>query len=215
MKKSLSVLAALVSAGPALAHHPLAGAPMETFTQGALSGIGHPLLGFDHLFFIALVGIAALYTGHARRAPLAYIAAMLVGTLAVSFGMTLPAAEIMIVLSLLGLGALVASGRALGMGAAMGIFALSGLFHGAAFGGSIAEQEAAVGGGVLIGYLLGLGVTQYLIALAAGWVALNLWRASEASAMAARLSGAVVAGIGLFLALETVEGAAFAALGLS
>ena len=64
MKKILW-LAGAISVVPtlAVAHHPLGGMPMETFAHGVLSGIGHPVLGFDHLFFVALVGVAALYTG--------------------------------------------------------------------------------------------------------------------------------------------------------
>ena len=214
MKKLSLTLAALGLASPALAHHPLAGAPMETFAQGVLSGVGHPVLGFDHLFFIALVGIAALYTGQRKLAPLGFVGAMLLSTLMMSFGVVLPAIEPMIILSLLVLGFVVASGRALGMTVAVWLFAIAGLFHGMAFGESIAAQEAGMGLQVLIGYLIGLGVTQYLIALAAGWAALKFWNATESTAMAARLSGAVVAGMGLFLGLEAVEGAAFAALGL-
>ena len=214
MKKYLTAAGALLSmTTPALAHHPLAGAPMETFLHGVLSGIGHPILGFDHLFFIALVGIAALYTGHRRVAPGAYIAAMLAGTLAISFGLALPAAEIVIGLSLLVLGAVVLSGRALGFGPALVLFALFGLFHGAAFGGSIAAQEAGVGGGVLVGYLIGLGITQYLIALAAGWIVGTGLKAADASAVQARLAGAVVAGVGVFLTLENAEGLVFVAMG--
>ena len=214
MKKLSLILATLGLGSPALAHHPLAGAPMETFAQGVLSGVGHPILGFDHLFFIALVGIAALYTGQRMLAPLGFVGAMLLGTLMMSFGIALPAIEPMIILSLLALGFVVASGRALGFATAIGLFAVAGLFHGMAFGESIAAQEAGMGLQVLIGYLIGLGVTQYLIAIAAGWVALKVWNATESTAMAARLSGAVVAGMGLFLGLEAVEGAAFAALGL-
>ena len=55
---------------------------------------------------------------------------------------------------------------------ALAAFAGFGLFHGAAFGGSIAAQEAAVGGGVLI--TLGLGVVQYAILAASGWIAWNV-----------------------------------------
>mgnify|MGYP003674116223 FL=1 len=50
------------------------------------------------------------------------------------------------------------------------MFGLLGLFHGAPFGGTIAAQEAGVGSAVLVGYLIGPGVTQYLFALAAGRV---------------------------------------------
>lgn len=214
MKKLFSTMAALTVAGPALAHHPLAGQPMETFAHGMLSGVGHPLLGFDHLFFVALVGIAALYTGRLMIAPLGFILGMLAGTLLMAAGIALPMVETMIVVSLILLGAAVASGRGLGLATAFAAFGIAGLFHGAAFGESLAAQETAVGGSVMIGYLLGLGITQYLIALFAGFVALNVWKASDASATAPRLAGAFVAGIGVFLAMEQLEGAAFAALGL-
>jgi len=214
MKKYLIAAGALLSMStPALAHHPLGGLPMETFAHGVLSGIGHPILGFDHLFFIALVGIAALYTGRRFAAPGMYIAAMLVGTLAISLGLALPATEIIVGLSLLVLGGVVLSGRALGIGPAIILFGLFGLFHGAAFGGSIAAQEAGVGGAVLVGYLLGLGVVQYLVALAAGWLVGTALKATEATAVQARIAGAVVAGVGVFLTLENAEGLVFQAMG--
>ena len=208
MKKILLTLAGVVATtAPALAHHPLGGMPMETFTHGLLSGIGHPLLGFDHLFFVAIVGIAAVYTGFARLAPAAYIAAMLAGCLLMSLGVGLPMKEVVIGLSLLVVGGVVLSGRAFALIPALVVFAGFGLFHGSAFGEAIAAQEAGMGASVLVGYLIGLGVLQYGIAVAAGWVASTLWKATEATAIQARLAGAVVAGIGLYLTMENVEGA--------
>lgn len=188
---------------------------METFTHGVLSGVGHPLLGFDHLLFVVIVGIAALFTGYARSAPLAYIGAMIVGCLMMSMGVGLPLKEFLIGLSLLVVGGFVLSGKAMSMTLALVLFAGFGLFHGSAFGDSIAGQEAGVGGAVLIGYLLGLGVVQYFIAMAAGWFARTTLDATQANVVNARLAGAVIAGVGLFLTLENLEGFAFAAAGLS
>jgi len=37
---------------PAFGHHPLGGMPWQTFAHGILSGLGPPLLGFDHVFFV-------------------------------------------------------------------------------------------------------------------------------------------------------------------
>ncbi len=199
----------------ALAHHPLGGMPMETFAHGILSGAGHPLLGFDHLFFVIIVGIAALYTGREKLAPAAYIAAMMTGCLMMASGTGLPMKETIIGLSLLVVGGVVLSGRALGLVSALALFAAFGLFHGSAFGDVIAQQEATAGTPVLIGYLVGLGVLQYAIALAAGWVAKNIWKATEATAIQARLAGAVVAGVGLYLSLENAEGLVIKALGWS
>jgi len=212
---SLAALAVIASGSASLAHHPLAGMPMTSFSDGLLSGVGHPLLGFDHLFFVIAMGIAAAYTGYARSAPLAYIVAMVVGCLAMSFGVGLPLKETMIALSLLILGAVVVSGRALSLPMAVLLFTGFGLFHGSAFGDSLVEQEAALGSQVLIGYLIGLAALQYAIAIAAGWFVKTVLGSANASAVNARLAGAVVAGIGVFLTLETLEGAAFAALGIA
>lgn len=211
MKRLLAAAFALI-ATPALAHHPLAGAPMETFTHGLLSGIGHPVLGFDHLFFIIAVGIAAVYTGRLTIAPLGYIGGMLGGIALILGGIALPAVELVIALSLLVSGAILMTGRAMNLILCLGLFAALGLFHGWAFGESLTAQEAGVGGTVIIGYLLGLAVIQYAIAFGAGWVARRFGDA--ASDLAPRLSGAMVAGVGLFLVLEVAEGAAFAALAI-
>lgn len=213
MKRILTAALAL-TATPALAHHPLAGAPMETFSHGVLSGIGHPIWGFDHLFFIVAVGIAAVYTGRGLTAPLGYIAGMLGGVALILSGVALPAVELVIALSLLIMGAILMSGRGVKLPTAIGLFALLGLFHGWAFGESLAAQEAGIGGGVIVGYLLGLALTQWLVAVGAGLALKRLWGAVSADAIQARLAGGVVAGVGAFLVLETVEGAAFAALGL-
>lgn len=213
MKRILAAALAL-TATPALAHHPLAGAPMETFAHGVLSGIGHPILGFDHLFFIIAVGIAAVCTGRALTAPLGYIAGMLGGVALILNGVALPAVELVIALSLLIAGAILMSGRGLALAASIGLFGLLGLFHGWAFGESLAAQEAGVGGGVIAGYLIGLAVTQWLIAVAAGYALRKIWGAVSADAIQSRLAGGVVAGVGAFLVLEAAEGAAFAALGL-
>lgn len=203
---------ALVSA-PAFAHHPLAGQPMETFAHGLLSGIGHPLLGFDHLFFVLAMGVAALFTGMPKSAPLAYIAAMMAGVGIAAAGIALPIVEPVIVLSLLVVGGVLLSGKALKFQTAVLLFAGAGLFHGAAFGGAIAAQESA-SAQVLVGYLLGLAALQWAMAVGAGMAAQKIWGAAEASNIQSRLAGAAVAGVGAFLALETIEGVVFSALGI-
>ncbi|MGF1501365.1 MAG: HupE/UreJ family protein [Paracoccaceae bacterium] len=209
-------LGALVSlvALPAAAHHPLGGLPMETFSHGLLSGIGHPLLGFDHLFFVAVMGIAAAFTGRRFVAPLGYLAAMIAGVALVVGGVALPFVEQAIAVSLLVLGGLVMAGRAIPLAGAVGLFALAGLFHGWAFGEALAGQEGGAPVAVTAGYLLGLAAVQYAIAVAAGLAVTAGLRAATAQDMPARLSGAMAAGAGAFLCLEVLEGAAFAALGL-
>ncbi len=206
MQKAFIVVALAVFSQTAYAHHPLGGLPMETFSHGLLSGIGHPLLGFDHLFFVLLVGIAAVFTRSGVFGPLAYIAAMLLGCLIVSISAALPAAEFMVALSLLVLGAMALSGRAFDPRLWLLTFAGFGLFHGAAFGSVLAAQESGSAMPVLGGYLLGLGVVQYALALASGYLCTAVWGARQATALQPRLAGAMVAGAGLLLVLEHLEG---------
>ncbi len=206
MQKIIVLMLLSLLAGPALAHHPLAGMPVTTFVQGLMSGFGHPILGFDHLFFVTSVGIIAIFTRHRILAPLIYIVAMLGGCLATALWTTLPATELMIALSLLVLGSMLLSGHRFSLPTILFAFAGFGLFHGAAFGLSLATQEAAYDIQVLVGYLLGLGLTQFAIALAAGLVCTMLWKVSHASAIQPRLAGAMVAGAGLYLTLEHIEG---------
>lgn len=219
MKSSTSralVALLIVGVSPAVfAHHPLDGMAMSTFGQGVLSGLGHPVLGFDHLFFVVAVGLVAAFTGRAYVAPAAYIGAMLIGCTLMALGVVLPGIEAVIVASLLILGYLVMSGRALALAPAMTLFALAGLFHGAAFGGAMATAEAGAATTVLVGYLIGLGVVQYALAAGVAWFTRSVWKASDATAIQPRLAGAVVAGVGLVLALEAIEGAMFAAFGIA
>ncbi|MGB3554353.1 MAG: HupE/UreJ family protein [Jannaschia sp.] len=205
MKRLLSAAALATMASPAMAHHPLGGLPMETFAHGLASGIGHPVLGFDHLFFVLAMGIAASFTARRATAPFAYVAAMLAGCALAISGLTLPAAEAMIVLSLLVVGFAVARGRALSGNTALVLFAGFGLFHGAAFAGALTGQEGGASVAVLAGYLIGLAAIQYALALAAGYAARGLL-GGTASTINARLAGAMVAGIGVFLGLEMAEG---------
>ena len=139
----LAAVAAVV-ATPAFAHHPLAGAEMTTFTHGVLSGIGHPILGFDHMFFVIAVGIVAAVIGRLSTAPLAYIAGMLGGIALITNGVALPYIEFVIAGSLIILGGLLASGRSMSVPLSMALFVGAGLFHGWAFGQTITGQELSL-----------------------------------------------------------------------
>ncbi len=209
MKKILLCVASTLATlfvVPAFAHHPLGGLPMETFSHGMLSGVGHPLLGFDHLFFVLLMGVAAAFTANRFLSPLAYIISMLVGCLVTAMWTTLPAVELVVALSLLVLGSMLLSGRQFSGTSLLVVFALFGLFHGGAFGASIATQESGLALPVLVGYLIGLGVIQYVLAFISGTVCTSAWKASSMATLQPRLAGAMVAGVGLFLVLEHAEG---------
>ena len=47
----------LFASGPASAHHAMGGKTPTTFAEGMLSGLGHPVIGADHLAFLIAVGV--------------------------------------------------------------------------------------------------------------------------------------------------------------
>ena len=209
--KYLFLVVVSLLAMPASAHHPLAGMPMETFAQGLLSGIGHPVLGFDHLFFVIVVGVAAVFTNRAKVAPMFFIGGMLVGVALILVGIQLPMVDLVIALSLLVLGCIVLAGKALSYKVAALLFAVVGVFHGWAFGGTLVGQES-IHAMVVSGYLIGLALTLWFIAVAAGYVVNNIWHATSSTDIKTRLTGAVVAGVGATFTLELIENVVFSAI---
>jgi len=69
---------------PAAAHHPMGGAMPETLWQGFASGIGHPVIGLDHLAFLVAAGVlaAALPRSSALRVLASFLIASMGALLA-------------------------------------------------------------------------------------------------------------------------------------
>lgn len=90
---------ALLMAGPALAHHPMEAMHLvpNAFT-GLLSGLAHPLLGPDHLLF--LVALALVGLQRSGRWMLTLLAVGLSGTALGLVWPGLPAAELLVSLTL-------------------------------------------------------------------------------------------------------------------
>ncbi len=53
------------------AHHVMGGRMPATFAEGLLSGLGHPVIGIDHLAFIVAVGLAVGVAGLSLAMPAA------------------------------------------------------------------------------------------------------------------------------------------------
>ena len=196
-----SPLVLAASIAPAFAHHPTDGQLPASVMSGLLSGIGHPIIGLDHLAFIAGVGIASAFLPRGIIAIAAFVVATVVGCALHLRGVTLPGAEFIVAGSVLFVGVAIMSGRAMPAILAASIFALAGLFHGYAYGEAIfgAEQTPVAA------YLIGFAAIQTAIAAAAMLITKGL--ASMASAVPARLAGAVIAGIGLTFLVQNVESA--------
>ncbi|ODS02733.1 urease accessory protein UreJ [Methyloceanibacter marginalis] len=186
----LTIAGLLLTIEPALAHHAMGGEMPSTFGQGLLSGLAHPVIGLDHLAFLIAVGVAVGVGGLSLALPVAFVVASALGVVIHLFGFNLPGVELLVAASVVLIGALVASGRALPL-AAWGACSASPGFSMAMPTASRLSAEATP----LWAYLLGLVVIQS--ALSVG-VALITRRAGEGvSAIAPRLAGAVVVGVGL------------------
>lgn len=196
--KSLSLIALAAGglmAEPAFAHHVMDGSLPKTFTDGLLSGLGHPIIGLDH--FAAVVAVGCLAAAHRAGSLLAvgFVVAMIAGVAAHLQGATVPGAEILVALSVVVLGSILLTHREMKAGAALALFAAVGLLHGYALGESIFGAEQTP----LLAYLIGLAVIQSAIALAAMRVARLM---AQPDAMRLRLVGAGIAGMGIAILVQ-------------
>jgi urease accessory protein len=192
----------LLAAAPASAHHVMGGRTPSTFMEGLVSGLAHPVIGPDHLAFLLAVGVVVGVGGLNLALPVVFVAAMAIGVMVHVNGVGLPDAEIIVALSVLLAGVLIAYGRALPVAIWGTLFAVAGLFHGYAFGESIFGAEAAPLGA----YLLGLVAIQSAVIVGIAMVARRM--GSGISAWAPRLAGALVVAVGaIALAGQLVLGA--------
>jgi urease accessory protein len=177
---------------PAFAHHAMGGQLPSTFAEGFLSGLGHPVIGLDHLAFIVAAGVIAGIAGLGLWMPVVFVVASILGVSIHLQEVNLPAVELLIALSVVVIGILLAGDWSkLGRGAWAAIFAAAGLLHGYAYGESIVGAEPAP----LWAYLAGLAIIQSAIAV--GMAALASRQEWTTSTLAPRLVGAVVLGIGI------------------
>ena len=196
---ALALALTLAGLATAHAHHVMGGQTPATFVQGLLSGLGHPVIGIDHLAFIVAMGVAVGVAGLSLAIPALFIVASALGVALHVRGIALPNVEFIVAVSVLLVGAAVASGRAMrtsgwtsgwtwtwGWAA---LFAVAGLFHGYAFGESIFGAEPTP----LAAYLVGLVIVQGALATGVALIA----QRSSAAAVQPRLAGAAIAGVGI------------------
>ncbi|MCA3282294.1 MAG: HupE/UreJ family protein [Roseomonas sp.] len=160
---------------PAAAHHPMDGAMPETLWQGFASGIGHPVIGLDHLAFLLAAGVlaAALPRGEALRAIAGFLMAGMAGLALHMAGIGLGPIEALIAASVLLAGLALLVAKRVSAPALLAGFALAGLFHGHAFAEAVIGAEATP----ILAYLAGLAVIQGALMLGAMALAQQATRA--------------------------------------
>jgi urease accessory protein len=200
MKTPVSFIAAgLFALLPALgwAHHPMGGQVPGTFVQGLLSGLGHPIIGLDHAAFIVASGFLLAMARRGMWGIAALVAGSLVGAVLHLAGWSLAGGEGLVAVSVILVGGLVASRRAIQLPWLAGVLGVAGILHGHAYAESIIGAEAAPLGA----YLAGFSLIQLAVA-ATGFFAHRRLIAKRESLVspASSVLGSAVAGVGaLFL----------------
>ena len=201
-----SGLLALLLATPALAHHPMGYQVPATFIEGFLSGLGHPVIGLDHLAFVVAVGLLAATRAKGFILPIAFVIAALVGTGIHLAEVSLPWAEFWISASVLAVGLLIALGSQIPALALATLAGFAGIFHGYAYGEAIIGATAAP----LLAYLVGFTAIQLGISLGAFWLGRRGFGlgtlAADQPALNLRKAGWGIGGMGLALTYAQVLG---------
>ncbi len=176
----------------------------QTFLQGLLSGIGHPVIGFEHVAAVIAVGCLCATQRRGEWLGLGYVLAMMIGAAAHIGEATVAGSEFFVAASMIALGLLLVRKPPLRLDIAIALFAFAGLVHGYALGEPIAGAERTP----LIAYFIGLALIQAAIVLAVLYGARAFTARGTANGSVVRVLGAVVAGIGVAVLVQQVIAAA-------
>ena len=196
LKKNLFLIFFLISF-PAFAHHPMGGALPQNFLNGILSGIAHPIIGFDHLAFILTFGIIASYFKNKVILPLYFITFSLIGTiLSVNF-LVVPFSELIISLSIIIAGLTSLYDKKINIYFPIILALGGGFFHGYAFGQSVVGIEASP----LIAYLIGIALIGFVLIFGSSFLITKYYYLT----LKPKFVGAIFTGVGLTYFIENVE----------
>ncbi len=197
-------LGLLLMSSPALAHHPFGGKTPTNFFEGFLSGLGHPVVGIDHLTFTIAIGLLAATLGLRGLAiPIAFVIAAVAGTGFHLASVDLPALEIIISASVLLFGIFLARKSVPNLVLATLGAAVAGIFHGYAYGEAIIGAEM----NPLVAYLVGFTFIQLAIALIAYTIGqFTIKTVSEPPNLSLRFAGFTICGIGAAFLASSVLG---------
>ncbi|MCP1676990.1 urease accessory protein [Natronocella acetinitrilica] len=179
----------------ALAHHPMGGGVPDSAWRGLLSGLGHPIIGLQHLFFI--LAVAALAVMYPRRVgaltAVGFVFATLLGATTHVLGFSFLLADSLVAISLIVAGVMLAFLTGLRASTLVIMVTVSGLFHGHAYAEAIIGATAAP----ILAYLLGFSLMHLLLIL--GVAEVGRWAYVRMPGMGRRvlrLTGGCVALVG-------------------
>ena len=195
-KKNLSLIFFLISF-PAFAHHPMGGELPLNFLNGILSGIGHPIIGFDHLAFILTFGIITSYFKNKVILPLYFLTFSLIGTIVSVNFLVVPFSELIISLSIIVAGLTSLYEKKINIYFPIILALGGGFFHGYAFGQSVVGIEASP----LIAYLIGIALIGFVLIFGSSFLITKYYYLT----LKPKFVGAIFTGVGLTYFIENVE----------
>ncbi len=159
---------------------------------GFLSGLHHPISGWDHILAMVAVGIWGAQLGAPAiwLLPVTFPVVMALGGMLALIGLVLPAAEVGIALSALLLGIMVLSEARPPLWTAAALVGFFAVFHGYAHGAELPVGES--------GLLYSMGFVVATGCLHAVGIALGLVHRWRWGRLALRGTGAVIAVAGVF-----------------
>ncbi len=168
--------------------------PAVAGANGLVSGLLHPVLGFDHLVAMVSVGLLSVQLGHKHiwSLPAAFVIFLAVGGILGLVGIGLPQVEGIIALSVLFLGLAIATGAKVGSFIAYPMVAIFAIFHGHAHGQEVPSLNDPTT--YVIGFLTASAIP-HLLGVFMGFIFKSVRIRS--------LIGAGCAGIGLHMVLLT------------
>ena len=187
-------LALLLASPAAMAHHFMDDALPGTFIEGLVSGLGHPVIGIDHLAFIVAIGFFLALVPRGLWGIAALIGGSLAGAALHLAGIGLPGSEAGVALSVVLVGGLVIARRSIDFDWLIGGIAIASVLHGHAY------AESIFGAAPLptLAYLAGLSLIQLALALGAFLLHRHVPRGSSLSPFL----GGTVGAIGLVFLLS-------------
>ena len=195
--REIAILATLIfftTIESAIAHHPTGGKTPGNFWEGLLSGMGHPIIGIDHLAFVVVVGLIAVEVPNGILILASFLATAMLGTGIHLLSFDLPLTEIAIAFSVVAFGIMLSFKQKLNTLLLIIFAGIAGIFHGYAYGEAIIGAEMTP----LFSYLVGFTTIQLFISLLAmkfAELVSNYWQNKSFSLI--RLIGLAISGIGI------------------
>jgi urease accessory protein len=203
---SLIIIVQFLISAPVFAHHPLGGQLPSNFFEGIMSGLGHPVIGLDHLAFVIASGAIALKITGGIIIPVAFVIATSIGAGIHLAGINLPVPEIVIAGSVVLFGFLLAVESKKDGNVKYGLkiaslAAIFGIFHGFAYGEGIFGAETTP----MLAYLIGFTIIQLAISLGTYILASKLINSIPFKYIA-RFAGSAIASIGVVFLSSAILG---------